>query len=51
MELKKWDYNLTVYEVKSMVDINLETEFFFIGKADKEFSLACRTVDTLQHAK
>lgn len=45
MELKKLPFNLTVCKVQSVTDINLETEFFFIGRTDEEISLVCRTED------
>jgi len=46
MELKKLDYNLTVCKVVSEIDINLNKEFYFIGKTDEEYSLVCITEDT-----
>jgi len=46
MELKKITYNLTVCKVAKISDIDLTTEFFFIGKTDEELSLVCRTEDT-----
>ncbi len=45
MELKKLPFNLSVCKVQSVTDINLETEFFFIGRTDEEVSLVCRTED------
>ena len=46
MELKKIPYRLTVCKVEdiSVVDVNIE--FYFIGKTDEEVSLVCRTEDT-----
>lgn len=49
MELKKLDYDLTVCKVASVDDIDLKTDFFFIGKTDEEISLVCLTDDTPLH--
>ena len=46
VELKKLSHSLTVCKVKSIKDIYLDTEFFFIGKTDEEISLVCKTEDT-----
>ena len=46
MELKKLPYDLTVCKVTSLADVDLDTEFFFLGKTDEELSLVCRTEDT-----
>ena len=46
MELKKLTYDLTVCQVASAADIDLDTDFYFIGKTDEEISLVCRTKDT-----
>ena len=46
MELKKLPYELTVCKVESIADIDLEGEFFFVGKTDEEISLVCTTADT-----
>ena len=45
MELKKLPHELTVCKVASMADINLDSDFFFIGKTDEEISLVCLTSD------
>ena len=45
MELKRLTHNLTVCKVKSIKSINLDSEFFFIGKTDEEISLICKTED------
>ena len=45
MILKKLPYNLTVCKTHSISDINLSSDFFFIGKTDEELSLVCRTED------
>ena len=46
MELKKLDYDLTVCKVSDVSDIDMNAEFYFIGKTDAEISLVCRTEDT-----
>ena len=46
MELKKLPYDLTVCKVASLADVDLDSEFFFLGKTDEELSLVCRTEDT-----
>jgi len=46
MELKKLEYQLTVCKVKSVADIDVNREFYFIGKTDEEISLVCKTQDT-----
>ncbi|MBR5040291.1 MAG: ACT domain-containing protein [Clostridiales bacterium] len=48
MELKKLPYKLTVCKVKNVSDIDMQSEFFFIGKTDEEISLVCKTEDTPQ---
>ena len=45
MELKKLPHDLTVCKVASLADVDLDTEFFFLGKTDEELSLVCRTED------
>lgn len=45
MELKKLEYDLTVCKVEAIADIDLTTDFFFIGKTDEEISLVCKTDD------
>ena len=45
MELKTFDYNLSVCKVSSENDIDLSKDFYFIGKTDEELSLVCRTED------
>ena len=49
MELKKLDYDLTVCKVGTAADLDLNGEFFFIGKTEDEISLVCPTCDTPQH--
>ena len=45
MELKKLPCDLTVCKVASLVDVDLDSKFFFLGKTDEELSLVCRTED------
>ncbi len=49
MELKKLDYDLTVCKAASIADIDLTTDFFFIGKTNEEISLVCLTSDVPPH--
>lgn len=46
MELKKLEYDLTVCKVEAITDIDLTTDFFFVGKTDDEISLVCKTDDS-----
>jgi hypothetical protein len=46
MELKKIEHNLTVCKVQNVSDIDMASEFNFIGKTDEEISLVCKTEDT-----
>lgn len=45
MQLKKLEYDLTVCKLAA-TDIDLNKEFYFIGKTDEELSLVCKTEDT-----
>lgn len=49
MELKKLNYDLTVCKIESIADLDLNGEFFFIGKTEDEISLVCPTCDTPRH--
>ena len=49
MELKKIDHKLTVCKITDVTSINLESDFYFIGKTDEELSLVCKTEDTPQN--
>ncbi len=42
MELKRLEYDLTVCKVATIADIDMTTDFFFIGKTDEEISLVCK---------
>ena len=46
MELVRIPYRLTVCKVADISGIDLNTDFYFIGKTDEELSLVCRTEDT-----
>ena len=46
MELKRINYKLTVCKVAEVSSINMDSDFYFIGKTDEELSLVCKTEDT-----
>ena len=46
MELKKLEHSLTVCKVAELGDIDMSTDFYFLGKTDEEISLVCKTEDT-----
>lgn len=46
MDLKRIEGQLTVCKLKSTADIDMNKDFYFIGKTDEEISLVCRTEDT-----
>ena len=46
MELKKLEHSLTVCKVAEVGDIDMSTDFYFLGKTDEEISLVCKTEDT-----
>jgi hypothetical protein len=45
MEIQELNYKLTICKLKSIDDIDISKEFYFIGKTDEEISLVCRTED------
>ncbi|MBR7187355.1 MAG: ACT domain-containing protein [Clostridia bacterium] len=45
MELKILPQDLTVCKVAAVSDIDLDAEFYFLGRTDEELSLVCRTED------
>ena len=49
MELKRIDHKLTVCKVADMSEIDMTSDFYFIGKTDEELSLVCKTEDVPQH--
>lgn len=46
MELKRIPYRLTVCKVADTSAVDINADFYFIGKTDEEVSLVCRTEDT-----
>ncbi len=46
MELKTIEYKLSVCKVTDISHIDLDSDFYFIGKTDEELSLVCKTEDT-----
>ena len=46
MKIKKLNYYFTICQVKSITEIDLTRDIFFIGKTYEEISLVCRTEDT-----
>lgn len=48
MELIKLPYDLTICKLKSVNDIDLKSDFYFIGKTDEEISLVCVSASTPQ---
>ena len=43
MKIKKLDYDFSVCKVEDYSKINLNSEFYFIGRTDEENSLVCIT--------
>ena len=43
MKLKKLPYTLTVCQLATVEQIDLNAGFYFIGRTDEEISLVCRT--------
>ncbi len=50
MELKRIDHRFTVCKVAEISNIDLDSDFYFIGKTDEELSLVCKTEDTPRNA-
>ena len=46
MKLKRIEHDLTVCKVHDVLDIDMSSEFYFVGKTDEEISLVCKTEDT-----
>ena len=46
MKLKKIEHKLTVCKVEDISEIDMNADFYFIGKTDEELSLVCKTEDT-----
>ena len=49
MELKKMPYCLSVCKISDVSEIDLQKDFYFIGRTDEELSLVCRTEDVPAH--
>ncbi len=49
MELKTIEYKLSVCKVTNISDIDLASDFYFVGKTDEELSLVCKTEDAPQN--
>ena len=49
MELKTIEYKLSVCKVTNISDIDLASDFYFVGKTDEELSLVCKTEDIPQN--
>ena len=45
MHLKKLEQDFSVCKVKDLSNVNLDSEFCFIGKTDEERSVVCVTTD------
>jgi hypothetical protein len=45
MEIRELNYKLTICKLKSIDDIDISKEFYFIGKTDEKISLVCKTED------
>ena len=50
MKLKKLPWALTVCKLDSAEHIDLNADFYFIGRTDEELSLVCRTESTPENA-
>lgn len=50
MEIKKLDYDFSVCKVKDYSEVNFDSEYYFIGKTDEEYSLVCITKDVPDNA-
>ena len=49
MELKTIEYKLSVCKLTNISDIDLASDFYFVGKTDEELSLVCKTEDIPQN--
>lgn len=43
MKIKELSHKLTICKLKSIDGIDIQKEFYFIGKTDEEISLVCKT--------
>ena len=46
MKLKRIPYGLTVCKVEDIYAVDMDSDFYFLGKTDEEISLVCRTEAT-----
>ena len=46
MELRRIPYGLTVCKVADISAVDMDSDFYFLGRTDEEISLVCRTEDT-----
>lgn len=46
MQLKVFDYDFTVCKLDSVNNLNLNKDFYFMGRTEEEISLVCKTEDT-----
>jgi len=46
MKQEKLPHKLTVCKLSNIADIDLNADFYFVGRTDEEISLVCRTEDT-----
>ena len=46
MELKQIEGRLTVCKLKTTAEIDLNQDFYFVGRTDEEISLVCKTENT-----
>ena len=45
MKLKKLPHSFTICKLSSVNDLDLNKEFYFIGRTDEEISLVCKSGD------
>ena len=50
MELNKLPHRLSVCKAAALADIDLNADFYFIGRTDEELSLVCKTEDAPANA-
>lgn len=43
MTIKKLDYSFSVCKVKDYSTVNFDSEYYFMGRTDEEYSLVCIT--------
>ena len=50
MELERIDAELTICKISETAGIDLDREFYFLGKTDEEISLVCKTAEAPENA-